>query len=81
MSSEMEDVAFNEDDTDDELDWEEVQFPEHQHPQAEEALEITLEAQPKTQKSNKLVMTFTFKTDAHLQQEEGYILCRKVATD
>ncbi|PPQ71040.1 hypothetical protein CVT24_011921 [Panaeolus cyanescens] len=55
MSSGVEDFTFNEEDTDDELDWEEVQVNalEDPGPATEVPLEITLEAQPKTQKNNK----------------------------
>lgn len=48
----MEEFSSNAVDTDDDLDWEEVQVPEHQH-----HLEITLQTNPKLDKTvNKFVV-------------------------
>jgi hypothetical protein len=50
----MEDMASNAVDSDDDLDWEEVQVPEHQH-----HLEITLQTPSKPDKNtNKFVVIY-----------------------
>lgn len=49
MSSTLENTPNLEEDSEDDLDWEEVEVPEHQH------LEITLRARPKPNAVNKCV--------------------------
>ena len=71
----MEETTSNAVDSDDDLDWEEVQVPEHQH-----HLEITLQTHSKPDKNtNKFVYhsySIDCKNPSHFGQEERNTACR-----
>jgi hypothetical protein len=74
----MEEMTSNAVDSDDDLDWEEVQVPEHQHD-----FEITLQTHSKPDKStNKFVVILnSCKIPSHFGQEERNTACRASLAD